>query len=126
MEEQEYDQVIKVIPHIKKYLKKNSWTGLLENENSYQFNYRFVSVKFVNDLYSWNRCLFINLEVSEKYWNYDTNTYSYGWTKTKWAFFTARRRNQIIRNYVYADAKSMCNLFSFPYYVKIGSIKIVE
>ena len=126
MEEQDYKHALSVIPHIKKYIKKNRFAGFAQSDNCYQFNYRLKGVRFVNDRYSWNRYLYINLEVSEKYWQYNTKTYTYDWSKEKRSFFSVRRRNQSLRYYAIREAKQLCALFTFPYCVKIGTITVVD
>ena len=57
---------------IKKCLKKLPVTGMVEREHWFQFKYRVTGIKFNDDTYSWNKCLKINVEVSDKYWSTTT------------------------------------------------------
>ena len=106
---------------IKKCLKKLPVTGMVEREQWFQFKYRVTGIKFNDDSYSWNKCLKINVEVSEKYW-----TSAQEWRHVKHFMWSSRRRNQYIRTYVKDDVKQFFDVFSFPYRVEIGTIKMIE
>jgi hypothetical protein len=107
---------------IKKCLKKLPVTGMVEREHWFQFKYRVTGIKFNDDSYKWNKSLKINIEVSDKYWSTTTKN----WTFYKNYFFSPRRRNQYIRSYVKDDVKQFFDVFSFPYRVEIGTIKMTE
>jgi hypothetical protein len=76
-EEQIY--ATKVIPYIKKYIKKHPVKGMVERTEWFQFYYKVTGVTYKDDYYSWNRVININVEVSDKYWMLNTNTAKYDW-----------------------------------------------
>ena len=121
-EEQIY--ATKVIPYIKKYLKKYPVKGMVERTEWFQFHYKVTGVTYKDDYYSWNRVININVEVSDKYWMLNTNTAKYEWRYCSY-MWSARRRNQYIRTYVKEDIQYFINLFSIPGRISIGSIKVV-
>jgi len=106
---------------IKKCLKKLPVKGMVERELWFQFKYRVTGIKFNDDRWTWNKCLKINVEVSDKYW-----TSAQEWSYVKYYMWSSRRRNQYIRTYVKDDVKQFFDVFSFPYRVEIGTIKIIE
>jgi len=114
----------KVIPNIKKYIKKNSVTGMVEREGWFQFKYRVTGVTYKDDYYSWNRVVNINIEVSDKYWSYISASRTYEWSSTGY-YWSARRRNQYIRTYIREEVKQIIELFSVNCHINIGTIKMV-
>ena len=124
MEEKDLIYVSKVIPHIKKYIKKFPVTGMVERENWFQFDYKVKGVRFKNDDYSWKTALFINVEVSDKYWTLNHMSGISEWSRSKY-YWSARRRNQYIRSYITEDVKKLIDLFSIPVRIYIGTIKMV-
>ena len=109
------------LPKIKKYIKKHPVTGMVELEKWFQFHYRVTGVRFNDDNYSWNKFIYVNIEVSDKYW-----TSQEEWRHVKGFMWSSIRRNKHIRNYVKHDVKQFFDIFSFPYRVEIGTIKMVE
>jgi len=107
---------------IKKCLKKLPVTGMVEREHWFQFKYRVTGIKFNDDSYNWNKSLKINIEVSDKYWLTTTKK----WTVNKNYFWSPRRRNQYIRSYIKDDVQPFFDVFSLPYKIKIGTIKMIE
>ena len=116
---------LKVIPHIKKYMKKHPMTGVIQRKDWYRFEYRITSVKFIDDYYEWNRHVEVNISISERYWNKvelcweQCNNVYYHWS-------SARRRNLYIRNDGERSFKSHFDMFSFPYRIVIKTIKVVD
>lgn len=117
---------LKVIPHIKKYIKKHPVTGVIEREQWFQFKYRVTGVTFKDDYYSWNRYLKINVEVSDKYWILNSTSGTSGWAYSKYYMWSSKRRNEYIRNYMIEEIQQVIELFSLDFRVKIGTIKIVQ
>ena len=109
------------LPKIKKYIKKYPVTGMVEREKWFQFHYRVTGVRFNDDRYSWNKFIYVNIEVSDKYWT-STNE----WRFMKHFMWSSMRRNKYIRTYVKDDIKQYFNIFSFPYRVEIKTIKMIE
>jgi hypothetical protein len=107
---------------IKKCLKKLPVTGMVEKEQWFQFKYRVTGIKFNDDTYSWNKCLKINVEVSDKYWSTTTKK----WIVHKNYFWSPRRRNQYIRSYIKDDVRQFFDVFSLSYRIEIGTIKIIN
>jgi hypothetical protein len=116
--------VTKIIPYIKKYIKKHPVKGMVERAEWFQFHYKVIGVTYKDDYYSWDRVININIQVSDKYWMLNTNTAKYEWRYCGY-MWSARRRNQYIRGYVKDDIEHFINLFSIPIKVEIGSIKVV-
>lgn len=116
---------LKVIPHIKKYIKKHPMTGVVQRPNWFRFEYKITSVKFIDDYFEWNRRLEVNISVIDKYWNHEElcweqcNNIHYHWS-------SARRRNQYIRNDGERHIKQHLDLFTLPYRLRIKTIKIVQ
>jgi hypothetical protein len=115
---------LKVIPHIKKYIKKHSVTGMVEREGWFQFKFKITGVTYKDDYYSWNRAVNINVEVSDKYWDFNHVSETYEWTNKKY-YWSARRRNQYIRTYIREEVKQIIELFSVNCNINIGTIKMV-
>jgi len=116
---------LKVIPHIKKYIKKHPVTGMVEREGWFQFKYRVTGVTYKDDYYSWNRTFNINIEVSDKYWSYSSVSRTYEWLNTEY-YWSARRRNQYIRTHIIGEVKEIIELFSVNCTINIGKIKMVN
>ena len=76
---------------------------------------------FNDDRYSWNRVVYVNIEVSDKYWST-----TQGWVTHKNYFWSSRRRNQYIRGYIKDDVQPFFNIFSLPYNIQIGTIKMID
>jgi len=115
---------LKVIPHIKKYIKKHPVTGMVEREGWFQFKFKITGVTYKDDYYSWNRTVNINVEVSDKYWDFNHVSKTYEWTNKKY-YWSARRRNQYIRTYIREEVKQTIELFSVNCNINIGTIKMV-
>jgi len=115
---------LKVIPHIKKYIKKHPVTGMVEREGWFQFKFKITGVTYKDDYYSWNRAVNINVEVSDKYWDFNHVSKTYEWTNKKY-YWSARRRNQYIRTYIREEVKQIIELFSVNCNINIGTIKMV-
>jgi hypothetical protein len=107
---------------IKKCLKKLPVKGMVEREEWFQFKYRVTGIKFNDDTYSWNKFLYVNVEVSDKYWSTGTKK----WGVYKNYFWSGKRRNQYIRSFVKDDVQPFFDVFSLPYKIKIGTIKMIE
>jgi hypothetical protein len=122
-EEQIY--ATKVIPYIKKYIKKHPVKGMVERTEWFQFHYKVTGVTYKDDCYSWNRVININVEVSDKYWMLNWKSGTSEWGESKHYMWSSRRRNQYIRNYVKNDVEKLIGLFSIPYRIHIGTIKMV-
>jgi hypothetical protein len=123
----EKDTIVSInLPRIKKYIKKHPVTGMVEREKWFQFHYRVTGIKFVNDSYYWNRVLYVNIEVSDKYWILNLISGTFGWGYSQSYMWSSIRRNKYIRDYVKEDVKQYFNIFSFPYKVEIKTIKIKQ
>lgn len=118
--------VTKVLRIIKKYMKKHPITGMVEQPHWFQFHYKVKGVRFKNDCYSWNRVLYVNIEVSDKYWRIlNPISGTSGWGDSQYYMWSSIRRNQYIRDYVKKDVEKSIGLFTIPIRVEIGKIKMV-
>ena len=116
------DNIVAInLPRIKKYIKKYPVTGMVEREEWFQFHYRVTGVKYVEGKWSWNRVLYVNVEVSAKYWLSTTQE----WRHLKY-YWSSVRRNQYIRTFVKDEVKQFFDIFSLPYRVEIGTIKMKQ
>ena len=124
----EKDTIVSInLPRIKKYIKRFPVTGMVEMPKWFQFHYRVTGLTFKNDCYSWNRVLYVNLEVSDKYWKIlNPISGTSGWGHSQSYMWSSIRRNQYIRDYVKNDVNQYFNIFSFPYRVEIKTIKMVK
>ena len=111
---------------IKKCLKKLPVKGMVEREEWFQFKYRVTGIKFNDDKYSWNKVLYVNIEVSDKYWLLNGMSGTSGWGYSKYYMWSSRRRNKYIREYLKDEVKQFFDIFSLPYRVEIKTIKMVE
>lgn len=107
---------------IKKYIKKLPVKGMVEREEWFQFKYRVTGIKFNDDKYSWNKVLYVNIEVSDKYWSSGTKK----WGVCKNYFWSSRIRNQYIRRFIKDDVQPFFDIFSLPHNIQIGTIKMIE
>ena len=121
------DNIVTInLPRIKKYIKKYPVTGMVEREQWFQFHYRVTGVKFNDDRWTWNKVIYVNIEVSDKYWISNSISGTSGWGHSQSYMWSSIRRNQYIRDYVKNDVNQYFNIFSFPYRVEIKTIKMVK
>ena len=106
---------------IKKCLKKLPVKGMVERNEWFQFKYRVTGIRFKDDRYSWNRVVYVNIEVSDKYWST-----TQGWVTHKNYFWLSRQRNKYIRSFVKDDVQPFFDIFSLPYNIQIGTIKMID
>jgi len=117
------DNIVAInLPKIKKYIRKHPVTGMVEKEQWFQFKYRVTGVRFKDDRWTWNKVIYVNIEVSDKYWLQSTQE----WRHVKYYMYSSVRRNKYIRTFIKDDVTSFFNLFSLPYRIEIGTIKMVE
>jgi hypothetical protein len=95
---------------------------MVEREKWFQFNYRVTGVKFNDDRWTWNKVIYVNVEVSDKYWMSDRQE----WRHIEGYMWSSKRRNQYIRSYVRDEVKQFLDIFSLPYRIEIKTIKMVE
>ena len=123
----EEDKILWInLPRIKKYIKKHPVTGIIEREKWFQFHYRITGIRFNDNKWSWNRVLYVNIEVSDKYWMSNSMSGTFGWGYSKYYMWSSVRRNQYIRTYVKDEVKQFFDIFSLPYRVEIKTIKMVK
>jgi hypothetical protein len=120
------DNIVAInLPKIKKYIRKHPVTGMVEREEWFQFNYRVTGVKYEESKWSWNRVLYVNVEVSDKYWIFNSNLKKSEWRYRKY-MWSSVRRNQYIRGYVRDEVKQFFDIFSIPCRVEIKTIKMKQ
>jgi hypothetical protein len=123
----EKDNIVSInLPRIKKYIKRFPVTGMVEREEWFQFYYRVTGVKFNDDRWTWNKVIYVNIEVSDKYWISNSMSGTFGWGYPKYYMWSSVRRNQYIRTYVKDEVKQFFDIFSLPYRVEIKTIKMVK
>jgi hypothetical protein len=125
---EENDNIVWInLPRIKKYIKKHPVTGIVEQEKWFQFHYRVTGVRFNDNCYSWNKVIYVNIEVSDKYWKIlNPMSGTSGWGYSQYYMWSSKKRNQYIRDYVKEDVKQFFNIFSFPYRIEIKTIKMKQ
>jgi hypothetical protein len=120
------DKIVEInLPRIKKYIKKYPVTGMVEREEWFQFHYRVTGVKFNDNRWTWNKVIYVNIEVSDKYWILNSMSGTSGWRHSKY-YMSSVRRNKYIRTFVKDEVKQFFDLFSLPYRVEIGTIKMKQ
>jgi hypothetical protein len=107
-------------------IKKYPVTGMVEREKWFQFNYRVTGVNFKDDRWTWNKVIYVNIEVSDKYWILNSMSGTSGWGHSKYYMYSSIRRNKYIRGYVKDEVSQFLNIFSLPYRVEIKTIKMVN
>ena len=121
------DNIVTInLPRIKKYIKKFPVTGMVEQEKWFQFNYRVTGVRFKDDRWNWNKVIYVNIEVSDKYWILNSMSGTSGWGHSKYYMYSSVRRNKYIRTFVKDEVKQFFDIFSLPYRVEIKTIKMVK
>lgn len=125
MGDNNYTHALKLIPHMKKYVKKYPITGVIEKEQWFRFEYKITSIKFIDDPFEWNRHIEVNISCSERYWD----SKKLCWIKSKNLYYwwsSVRARNKYFRIYGEHDIKQHFSFFSFPYRTVIKTIKVVD
>jgi hypothetical protein len=64
--------------------------------------------------------------VSDKYWILNPISGTSGWGHSKYYMYSSIRRNKYIRGYVKDEVSQFLNIFSLPYRIEIGTIKMVK
>jgi len=116
---------INIIPLMKKFIKKHSWSGELESNKWFRYNYKIVGMTLNTDYFEPR--LVINIEISNlricrHYQEIDVIK----WEKPKFEIWSSRKRNECVRIWGLPKMRLFTNLFSFPYRIEIGKIKLVE
>jgi hypothetical protein len=123
----EKDTIVAInLSRIKKYIKKHPVTGMVEKEKLFQFKYRITGFNFKDDRWTWNKVIYVNIEVSDKYWILNSMSGTSGWGRSKYYIYSSIRRNKYIRGYVKNEVRQFFDIFSLPYRVEIKTIKMVE
>jgi len=121
------DKIVAInLPRIKKYIRKFPVTGMVEREKWFQFHYRVTGVKFNDDKWTWNKVIYVNIEVSDKYWILNPTSGTSRWSYSKYYMYSSVRRNQYIRSFVKDEVRQFFGIFSLPYRIEIGTIKMVK
>jgi len=116
---------IKIIPLMRKFIKKHPWSGELEAERWFKYDYKIVGMTFNTNCYEPK--LLIHIEISNfRICRYDRKTDTKKWKKYRFAIWSAIKRNEYIRSWGLSEIKLFTNLFSYPYRIEIGKIKLVR
>lgn len=116
---------IKIIPLMRKFIKKHPWSGELEAERWFKYDYKIVGMTFNTNCYEPK--LLIHIEISNfRICRYDRKTDTKKWEKYRFAIWSAIKRNEYIRSWGLSEIKLFTNLFSYPYRIEIGKIKLVR
>ena len=116
---------IKIIPLMRKFIKKHPWSGELEAERWFKYDYKIVGMTLNTDYYEPKLLIHIeisNFRICRRYM--ETNIIK--WEKSKFAIWSAKKRNEYVRSWGLTEMKLFVKLFSFPHRIEIGKIKLVE
>ena len=116
---------IKIIPLMRKFIKKHPWSGELEAERWFKYDYKIVGMTFNTDYYEPRLLIHIeisNFRICRRYM--ETNVIK--WEKSKFAIWSAIKRNEYVRSWGLSEIRLFTNLFSFPYRIEIGKIKLID
>ena len=115
----------KIIPLMKKFIKKHPWSGVIEADRWFRYDYKIVGMTLNQDYFEPK--LLIHIEINNfrtHYHNKLDDTLE--WRKHKFHFWSAIKRNEYVRTWGLREMYLFVKLFSFPYQIGIGKIKLVE
>ena len=122
----DYSYAIKIIPLMRKFIKKHPWSGeLVAEEGMFKYDYKIVGMTFNTNYYEPELLIHIeisNFRICRRYM--ETNVIK--WEKYKFAIWSAIKRNEYVRSWGLSEIKLFTNLFSFPYRIGIGKIKLID
>jgi len=116
---------IKIIPLMRKFIKKHPWSGELEAERWFKYDYKIVGMTLNTDYYEPK--LLIHIEISNfRICRYDRKTDTKKWENPKFRYWSSIKRNEYVRTWGLTEMKLFVRLFSFPHRIEIGKIKLVD
>lgn len=116
---------IKIIPLMRKIIKKHPWSGELEAERWFRYDYKIVGMTLNTDYYEPK--LLIHIEISNfRICRYDRKTDTKKWENPKFRYWSSIKRNEYVRTWGLTEMKLFVKLFSFPHRIEIGKIKLVD
>ena len=119
------DYSTKIIPLMKKFIKKHPWSGELEADRWFRYDYKIVGMTLNTDYFEPR--LLIHIEISNfRVLRVNRATNTENWENPKFDIWSAKKRNEYVRSWGLKEMYVFVKLFSFPYKIGIGKIKLVE
>jgi len=114
----------KIVPLMRKIIKKHPWSGELEAERWFKYDYKIVGMTLNTDYYEPK--LLIHIEISNfRTYRKDRMNGTFKWNTPRFQVWSARQRNEYVRTWGLTEMKLFVRLFSFPHRIEIGKIKLV-
>ena len=118
-------KMIKSISLMKKFIKKHPWSGELEANRWFKYDYKIVGMTLNQDYY--DPKLLIHIEISNfRVLRVNRATNTENWENPKFDIWSARQRNEYIRSWGLSEMRLFVKLFSFTHRIEIGKIKLVK
>ena len=115
----------KIIPLMKKFIKKHPWSGVIEADRWFRYDYKIAGMTLNQDYFEPR--LLIHIEINNfRICRHYQETDVIKWEKPKFHFWSAKKRNEYVRSWGLREMYLFVKLFSFPYQIGIGKIKLVE
>lgn len=119
------DYSTKIIPLMKKFIKKHPWSGELEADRWFRYDYKIVGMTLNTDYFEPR--LLIHIEISNfRVLRVNRATNTENWENPKFDIWSAKKRNEYIRSWGLKEMYVFVKLFSFPYKIGIGKIKLID
>ena len=115
----------KIIPLMKKFIKKHPWSGEIEADRWFRYDYKIAGMTLNQDYFEPR--LLIHIEINNfRICRHTRETNTINWENPKFHFWSAKKRNEYVRTWGLREMYLFVKLFSFPYQIGIGKIKLVE
>ena len=118
-------KMIKSISLMKKFIKKHPWSGELEADRWFKYDYKIVGMTLNQDYYKPK--LLIHIEISNfRIFRHYRETDTKKWENPNFNYWSAIKRNEYVRSWGLSEMRLFVKLFSFTHRIEIGKIKLVK